>query len=47
VKIPVAHQEILIKRILGQKGRLVVVEPEELKAKVREAALSVIEAHQS
>ena len=47
VKIPVAPQEILIKRILGQNGKLIVVEPEDLKAKVREAALSVIEAHQS
>ena len=47
VKIPVAPQEILIKRILGQNGKLIVVEPEELKAKVRDAALSVIEAHQS
>lgn len=47
VKIPVAPQEILIKRILGQNGKLIVVEPEDLKAKVREAALAVIEAHQS
>ena len=47
VKIPVAPQEILLERILGHNGQLVVVEPETLKEKVREAALSVIKAHQS
>lgn len=45
VKIPVAPQEILVQRILAQNGNLVVVSPDSLKAKVREAAQNVMRAH--
>ena len=45
VKIPVAPQEILIQRILSQKGKLVVIEPLSLKEEVRKAAEEVIAAH--
>ncbi len=45
VKIPVAPMEIIIQRILSQKGKLIVVEPQSLKEAVRKAAEDVIKAH--
>ena len=46
VRIPEAPMEILVQRILSYAGKLVVVEPQILKDKVREAAASVLETHQ-